>query len=52
MLTAKVLQDDNNTNILCRAVDKDTVDSDIAMLKIQGETKLMLDKLYCTALST
>ena len=43
MLTAKVLQDDNNTNILCRAVDEDTVDSDIAMLKIQGETKLMLD---------
>ena len=35
-----------NTYISCRRVDRETVNDDIAMLRIQDETKLMLDKLY------
>ena len=40
VLTAEALEDNNNTNISCRAVDynvSDIVDSDIAVLRIQGE---------------
>ena len=40
VLTVKALKDSNNTNISCRAINynvSDIVDSDIAVLRIQGE---------------
>ena len=40
MLSAKALQDNNNTNISCRAIDSDIVYSNIAVLRIQGELML------------
>ena len=39
-LLAKALEDNNNTNISCRAVDPDIAYSDIAVLRIQGELML------------
>ena len=40
MLLAVAFEDNNNTNILCRAIEPGIVYSDIAVLRIQG--KLML----------
>ena len=40
VLLAEALKDNNNTNISCRAVDSKIVDSDIAVLRIQGELML------------
>ena len=39
-LLAKALQDNNNTNILCRAISSEIVYSNIAVLRIQGELML------------
>ena len=40
VLLAKALQDNNNTNIVCTAINSELVNSDIAVLKIQGELML------------
>ena len=36
-LSAKALEDNNNTNISCKAINSGNVFSDIAILRIQGE---------------
>ena len=40
MLLTKAFEDNNNTNISCRAQNGNTDYSDIAVLKIQGELML------------
>ena len=40
VLIARALEDNNNTNISCRAAEPGIVDSDIAVLRIQGELML------------
>ena len=40
VLLAKALQDNNNTNISCIAINSEIVYSDIAVLRIQGELML------------
>ena len=40
MLLAKALEDNNNTNISCVAIDMSIVYSDNAVLRIQGELML------------
>ena len=40
LLLAKALQDNNNTNISCRAIEPGIAFSDIAILRIQGELML------------
>ena len=40
VLSAEALEDNNNTNISCRAIDSEIVSSDIAVLRIQGELML------------
>ena len=40
VLLAKALQDNNNTNISCRAINSEIVYSEIAVLRIQGELML------------
>ena len=40
VLLAKALQDNNNTNISCKAVNSEIIYSDIAVLRIQGELML------------
>ena len=40
VLLAEALIDNNNTNISCRASEPGIVDSDIAVLRIQGELML------------
>ena len=40
MLSAKALEDNNNTNIQCRVINSQIVKSDIAVLRIQGELML------------
>ena len=40
MLLAKALEDSNNTNISCRAIEPGIAYSDIAVLRIQGELML------------
>ena len=40
VLSAKALENNNNTNISCRAINSETVTSDIAVLRIQGELML------------
>ena len=40
VLSAKALEDNNNTNISCIAIEPGIVDSDIAVLRIQGELML------------
>ena len=40
MLLAKAFEDNNNTDISCRAYGSMYVDSDIAVLRIQGELML------------
>ena len=41
VLSAKALEDNNNTNISCRAINKsEIVYSDIAVLRIQGDLML------------
>ena len=39
-LLAKAFEDNNNTNISCRAYGSMNIDSDIAVLRIQGELML------------
>ena len=40
VLLAKAFEDNNNTNISCRAYGSMNIDSDIAVLRIQGELML------------
>ena len=40
VLLAKALQGNNNTNILCRAINSGIVHSEVAVLRIQGELML------------
>ena len=40
VLLAKALEDNNNTNVSCRAINSEIVYSDIAVLRIQGELML------------
>ena len=40
VLLAKALEDNNNTNISCRAINSEIVYGDIAVLRIQGELML------------
>ena len=40
VLLAIAFDDNNNTNISCRAIDSQTIYSDIAVLRIQGELML------------
>ena len=40
VLLAAAFEDNNNTNISCRAIDSEIVFSDIAVLRIQGELML------------
>ena len=40
VLLAKAFKDNNNTNISCRAYGSMIIDSDIAVLRIQGELML------------
>ena len=37
MLIVEALEDNNNTNISCRAIGSEIAYSDIAVLRIQGE---------------
>ena len=40
VVSAKALIDNNNTNIVCRAINSEIVYSDTAVLRIQGELML------------
>ena len=40
ILSAIAFADNNNTNISCRAINSEIVNSDIAVLRIQGEIML------------
>ena len=40
VLSAKAFENNNNTNISCRAYSSMIIDSDIAVLRIQGELML------------
>ena len=46
MLLAKAFEDNNNTNISCRAYGSVNIDSDIAVLRIQGELMLKISYYY------
>ena len=45
-LLAKVIQDINNTNLLCKSINSLMVYSDIAVLRIQGEVILQMSYYY------
>ena len=46
VLLAKAFEDNNNTNISCRAYGSVNIDSDIAVLRIQGELMLKISYYY------